>query len=151
MGLKKGVLRGSKDNQVNSWGHNIALDDPAHACANCLTLTKWGNPHGRTPGPEKVTGGFHQPLRLKNTILLWMTDSWSGCTRKLYSKLNSARVCANHPTLMEQAISGIKKIHLMTNTRSELYVLTFFKHQSHTLLCKSPNTDRARQFAWDKA
>ena len=48
----------------------------AHACANCLTPTKWGNPHSRRPGLEKVIGVFHQRLRFKNTILLWMTNSW---------------------------------------------------------------------------
>ena len=33
----------------------------------------------------------------------------------------------------------------MTNTRSELYEKVFLKNQFHTLLCKSPNTDKARQ------
>ena len=62
-----------------------------------------------------------------------VTDTKKGCTRKLFSKLNPARVCADHPTPMEQAThtgeglvqpnfdevkggfpstSGIKKYHI---------------------------------------
>ena len=44
-----------------------------------------------------------------------------------------------------------QNIQLMTNTRSEFHELSFSKSQSNTLLWKSPNSDRARQYTRSKA
>ena len=38
----------------------------------------------------------------------------------------------------------------VTDIRSEMYEKAFLKNQSHTLLCKSPNSDKVRQSTQEK-
>ena len=38
---------------------------------------------------QKVKGGFHQPLGLKNSFLLWMTNRWSGLYEETLFKAQS--------------------------------------------------------------
>ena len=121
MGLKNTIFRGSKDDSVNGWGQTIPAEDryqmrklisklnPAHACAHRPTLSTWENPHGRRPDQysqncEKVQRGFHQSLGLKIPYCSCWPIPSEGCTRKLYSRLNPAYVCANPQTLIKQAV-----------------------------------------------
>ena len=119
--LKNTIFGGSMGDPVNGWGQNIPLvtdirtglyEKAILKAQSCTSLCKSPNSDKLrqftrkktwySQNFEKVTGGFHQPLGVEFTMLLWITNRWS----RLYNK-------------------------------------TLFKHQSHTCLCKLPNSDGA--------
>ena len=96
--------------------------NPARVCADHPTPMEHATHTGEglvQVNFDEVKWVFHHPLGFKNTILRGsrgdpvkgrgkniplVTNTRSGlCTRKLFSKLNPARVCEDHLTPTEQA------------------------------------------------
>ena len=116
MGLKNNILRGSKDDPVNGWGQNIPVDDRyqirdvwesvfekpiPHTFVQIAQLRQSEAIHTGEdlvqPKFEKVKGKFHQPLGIKNTILIWMTDTRSGLYEKALLKAQSHTCSCKSP------------------------------------------------------
>ena len=78
--------------------------NPSRICTNCPTPMERGNPHGRRRGRANI---WQSQGALNKTFHWWLIPD-QGCTRKLLSKLNPARICAKRPTPTECSFSKFR-------------------------------------------
>ena len=89
---------------------------------------------------EIVIGGFHRPLGWKNTILLWMTDTWSGLYEKALVKAQSHMCLCKSPNS-----DGAYNLHGRTPGKAKILLSQGFSTISKT---KKHHIKRKRETRW---
>ena len=74
------------------------------------------------PKFEKVKGKFHQPLGIKNTILIWMTDTRSGLYEKALLKAQSHTCSCKSPNSDWKGLANVTESRGSNNLFFKLYL-----------------------------